>query len=1035
MPDVLEEQSATPWDRRRTFVPSDRQLNGGAEVQVVLEPPLEEFDQPKVAAQRISARQLLSSLDLRDLDGPKLPLLVFMLSGFVGNIAAAVEGLALPDIRADLGLSLAGIIGLSTFIQGSSQLLGLPLGYLADRVNRIRLVRFTAVFAFLGQLGKATSHHANQYIASDLAITVVGDVTSPAGTPLLLDLYPTRDRAKVIGSLTLVGVLGGFFTTVIAGQVIDHYGWRPATAGFALLSFIAGGLYFLIKEPVRGGIDRAEAGLSQEEIDTPPPPPSFAEAVRGALAIRTLRVLNIAGLFAGVGSAAVNVSVGATLSSRFALSATGRAVFGDVVAAAAIPALLIGIAFADQFVKRSPRLVVLGVVSVYFVEFICFLLLGLAPNVVAFLVPEVLIGITATLTLTASTLLTSLVVPARIRGTGLQVGTLFMFVGTSLSGVVTHYGVSNDPQQVFFLLAPAPLIAGFIGLGAVGTVAADIRAVRSAAAAEAEVKRARDAGSNKVLVCRDVEASYDGVQILFGVDLDVTAGEIVALVGTNGAGKSTLLRAVCGLHQVGNGAVFYDGREITTAPAHENARRGLVYMPGGQAVFPALTVRENLVTAVSAGPDPTAVQAGIDSVVASFPILGERLDTPAGSMSGGEQQMLALGQVLLLEPKLLMIDELSLGLAPAIVEQLLAMVRRLRAEGTTILLVEQSMNIALDLADRAVFMDRGRVQFDGPTDELLARPDLVRAIFLGGSGAVARTRARTSSAPEQDEVRLRATGIGVRFGGVQALDAVDVAFRAGRITGFVGPNGAGKTTLFDVLSGFVVADSGEVLLGAKDVTGLSPDARARLGLGRAFQSARLFAPLTVRENISVALERTAVKSPLLAMTWAPNVRRSERKIDGRVDDFVELLGLESYADRFVRELSTGTRRAVEVACQMAAEPSVLLLDEPSSGLAQAETEALGPTLLRIVRDTGCAMAIIEHDLPLLSRISDELVAMERGRVILQDATDVVLADPRVGQAYLSASDAVLNRSGSRVGTGRPGPAPGPASGPASGPAA
>jgi ABC-type branched-subunit amino acid transport system ATPase component len=240
---------------------------------------------------------------------------------------------------------------------------------------------------------------------------------------------------------------------------------------------------------------------------------------------------------------------------------------------------------------------------------------------------------------------------------------------------------------------------------------------------------------------------------------------------------------------------------------------------------------------------------------------------------------------------------------------------------------------------------------------------------------------------------------------------------AGEVVGIIGPNGAGKTTLFDVLSGYVRPDAGAVLLGdEEDVSRLSPDARARRGLGRAFQSARLFPPLTVRENIAVALERRTVRSSLLAAVWAPPVRRGERKLRARVDGFIELLGLEPYADRFVSELSTGTRRAVEIACQMAAEPRVLLLDEPSSGLAQAETEALGPTLLRIVRETGCGMVVIEHDLPLITQISDRLIAMELGRVIADGTPDAVVTDPGVLRSYLSASRDVIERSGTRFGS-------------------
>jgi branched-chain amino acid transport system ATP-binding protein len=342
----------------------------------------------------------------------------------------------------------------------------------------------------------------------------------------------------------------------------------------------------------------------------------------------------------------------------------------------------------------------------------------------------------------------------------------------------------------------------------------------------------------------------------------------------------------------------------------------------------------------------------------------------------------------------------------------------MKAQGFTVILVEQSLNVALTIADRSVFMTKGEVVFDGPTGELLARPDLVRSIFMGGTGSGASLTGsrRTTQLDDAKPDLLSCAGLSIAYGGVQALNDVTLQVGSGEVVGIIGPNGAGKTTLFDLLSGYADPDSGSVVLDGVDITGLGPDARARLGLGRAFQNARLFPPLTVRENIAVAMEKRASRSPVLAALGTPAVRKAERKLMTRVDGFIELLGLTAYADKFVRELSTGTRRAVEVACQMAAEPKVLLLDEPSSGLAQAETEALGPALLRIVKETGCGMLVIEHDLPLIAGISDRLIAMELGRVVTTGTPNEVTTDPRVLASYLAASADVIERSGSRVGS-------------------
>ncbi|GAC1316291.1 MAG: ABC transporter ATP-binding protein [Acidimicrobiales bacterium] len=234
-----------------------------------------------------------------------------------------------------------------------------------------------------------------------------------------------------------------------------------------------------------------------------------------------------------------------------------------------------------------------------------------------------------------------------------------------------------------------------------------------------------------VLRVRDLDASYGDRQVLFGVDLDVDQGEVLALLGTNGAGKSTLLRAISGLTPADRGVIEHRGRAITATSPAVRVGLGIVHVPGGRAVFPSLSVLDNLL----AGCHPFAwdrarVHTRIDAVLELFPPLGRRLGQLAGTLSGGEQQMLAIGKGLLLEPDLLLIDELSLGLAPAAVAVLLDVIAHLEAAGTTMVIVEQSVNVALSIAPRAVWMEKGRVRFSGPAADLLARADLVRAVFL-----------------------------------------------------------------------------------------------------------------------------------------------------------------------------------------------------------------------------------------------------------------------------------------------------------------
>ncbi len=527
-----------------------------------------------------------------------------------------------------------------------------------------------------------------------------------------------------------------------------------------------------------------------------------------------------------------------------------------------------------------------------------------------------------------------------------------------------------------------------------------------------------------ILVCEGIDVAYDSVQVLFGVDLEVRRGEILALLGTNGAGKSTLLKAVSGLLSPVAGRVLLNGVDVTDVGAVGMAKLRVVQVPGGRGVFPTLTVAEHFTAASWLLREDPELEQRREEVLARFPRLRERLDQMAGNLSGGEQQQLALGMAFLARPDLLIIDELSLGLAPTIVEQLLELVREINAGGTAVVLVEQSVNIALSIADRAYFLEKGEVRFEGPTRELIERDDIVRSVFLqGGDGTTtkpvtAQVRAGRVAEKALDDrpVVLTATELEVSFGGIRAVGGVSLDLREGEILGLIGPNGAGKTTVFDLISGFLTPNAGRVHLLGEDVTDWSPDRRARAGLGRSFQDARIFPSLTVAENIALSLERhLEVRDHVAAALGLPAVRELEVDIAWTVADLVELMHLEAFRDKFVGELSTGSRRVVDLAMALAHDPVVLVLDEPSSGIAQRETEALGPLLERIRTETGAAMLVIEHDMPLITSVSDRLMALELGRVIAAGTPDEVVSDPRVVSSYLGTEDSVtVNRSGKAV---------------------
>jgi ABC-type branched-subunit amino acid transport system ATPase component/ABC-type branched-subunit amino acid transport system permease subunit len=535
-----------------------------------------------------------------------------------------------------------------------------------------------------------------------------------------------------------------------------------------------------------------------------------------------------------------------------------------------------------------------------------------------------------------------------------------------------------------------------------------------------------DAGAPVVEV-RNLDVYYGQVQVLFGVDVTFPAGGIVALLGTNGAGKSTLLRAISGLTPPAHGSVSVSSHEITGRPPHRTARDGIVQVPGGKGVFPTLTVAEHLRLAAWTLADQAEAQAAVERVLEFFPVLRERHDSPAALLSGGQQQMLTLGMAFVAQPRVLMIDELSLGLAPVIVERLLEMVRAINEAGTTVVLVEQSVNVALTVADTAYFMEKGEIRFSGPTRELLERPDILRSVYMKGAAAATST-APTPAARTTSRIDLRERGVPIEaaapvvlevshlaksFAGRTVIDDVSIQLHKGEILGIIGPNGAGKTTLFDLISGFLTADSGEVRFQGEVVNALRPDQRARLGLARSFQDARLFNDLTVLETLQVALDwRLDVRDPVAAALGLPAIAAAEATIERRAEELIELFGLGVFRDKFAVELSTGSRRIVDIACQFALEPRVVLFDEPSSGIAQREAEALAPVLFRIRDEIGTSLLVIEHDMPLLTSIADRFVALDIGRVVCDGDAATVFDHPDVIASYLGSDRSVIERSGS-----------------------
>jgi ABC-type branched-subunit amino acid transport system ATPase component/ABC-type branched-subunit amino acid transport system permease subunit len=290
---------------------------------------------------------------------------------------------------------------------------------------------------------------------------------------------------------------------------------------------------------------------------------------------------------------------------------------------------------------------------------------------------------------------------------------------------------------------------------------------------------------------------------------------------------------------------------------------------------------------------------------------------------------------------------------------------------------------------------------------LEARSNLARfrELFIKDAPAAATSPAEGTSSTAR--VILEARELRKRYGGVNAVDGMDLSVRAGETVGLIGPNGAGKTTLFEILGGFTRADAGVVMFNGRDITSFRPEDRARIGLVRSFQDAALFPTLTVLETLQLAQERRMPTRPILSFLGRQSPDRRKR---ARAGEIADLMGLGPFADRQISELSTGTRRIAELACVLTLEPKLLLLDEPSAGIAQRETEALGRLLTSIKIDLDLSLVIIEHDIPLVMSLADRVVAMEAGRQLAEGSPEEIRHSEAVIDSYLGTNWDAIARS-------------------------
>jgi ABC-type branched-subunit amino acid transport system ATPase component/predicted MFS family arabinose efflux permease len=655
-----------------------------------------------------------------------------VMDGGVFNVLA-------PDIQKTLHISDAvlGAIGGATgvlFVLGA-----IPMSSLSDRMSRKQLIAITmTIWSVIIMLTGAVQSVLQMFIVR-LGAGLGQSASLPVSAPLLIDAYPIPARGRVFAVLGGSQALGTMIAPFLAGSVAalagGGSGWRLPFVLLGLLALPVALSATTIKEPRRGRYEMQsvlgdELPEVQDEL-----PISLSVAFERLRQIKSFYyfLVGMAALGFALFSAPLFLSL--YFNHDLGLNAFQRGVVGTLIAIPTLIAIAISGRRADALFRKSPP------AAMAFVGLLV-ALFGVA-LVIAISMPNIWTTVPVLAVATACAqaafvilpAVVSTIIPYRLRARGTAMVGIYVFLFGSFFGAILT-GLLSDaygPRAALAIVAlPSALIGG-------GLIALGARHIRDDMAMVVEDLREESDERTRmqqpdavlpVLQVRNLDFSYGKVQVLFGVGFDVHEGETLALLGTNGAGKSTLLRVISGLGVPERGVVRLRGRTITYADPELRVRVGLVQLIGGGATFGPLTVHENLQMAAFLY-DRKEQTRRITKSIELFPILQERFDAAADDLSGGQQQMLALAMTMVHEPELLIIDELSLGLAPVVVQQVLGAVQHLRDAGITMIIVEQSLNVALAIADRALFMEKGEIRFEGSTAELAARDDLARAVFLG----------------------------------------------------------------------------------------------------------------------------------------------------------------------------------------------------------------------------------------------------------------------------------------------------------------
>lgn len=705
-------------------------------------------------ARRRSARAALgvtgaaetpSSQQIRARYGVTLyPVAALGILGIVDTFQSYAFTVLTPEISRALGLSLAAIAAARTVQALAIAISPLPMAALSQRRGRRALLCVATGVAW--SMITLLTGFVLSFLAL-LAVLAVDGLTTGSVTalhpPLLVDSYPPEARVRALSTYQGFVVAGSIASPLLVGILAGPFEltWRGVFIALGLVSVLSTLAALGLRDPGPGRFDTARLRSStgaEEGAAEPGTDLGFFEIVRRLLLIPTIARISAGYLVIGVLLIPFTTFLSSFLDQRWGLGPAARGLFFAGISAAGIVALIGYGQRAEAAFRQDPARIV-DVSGAALVAGVVLIAAGsLVPSFAVMCLLFAAGYASVTLLVPGLSVATQSIVDARYRPHVAAVTGIFLAAGSVLGDVFLasidrRFGVAGS---IVALLVPG-VIGALVIWSARSLIDADLDRMIDEILEAEDVEVARAEGRRwPLLSCRSVNFSYGALHVLFDVDFSVDEGEMVALLGTNGAGKSTLLKVISGIGLPRSGTVRLCGTDITYLDPDRRVRLGVTQIPGGRAVFGPLDVVENLrAMGYSLGRDRAAIEEAMERCFAAFPRLAERRSSPAAALSGGEQQMLGLSKALILRPRLLLIDELSLGLAPKVVEDLLAIVRRINAEGTAVVLVEQSVNIALSLVQHAYFMEKGQIRFDGKAATLLERDDLLRAVFLEGAAS------------------------------------------------------------------------------------------------------------------------------------------------------------------------------------------------------------------------------------------------------------------------------------------------------------